>query len=80
MRFIAPSAGLICSGLPRAFSRLTALQSLDLSGNIIADSTQAVAQLLEPLEDLRRLYLRGAHLSGQPDCKLVKPKLQVGRG
>ncbi len=78
LRFIAPSAGLTCQGLPEAFSRLPALQSLDLSGNSIADSTEHVAAVLGPLKDLRRLHLRGARLRGQPDCGLVQPKLQVG--
>jgi hypothetical protein len=79
VRFIAPSADLTCKGLPAAFANLTALQSLDLSGNKLADTTANVASIVSRMPDLRRMYLRNTGLEGGLGCEIIGPKLQVRR-
>jgi hypothetical protein len=78
VHFIAPNAGLSCRGLPDAFRDLKALQSLDLSGNSLEDSTEHVAEVVSGLKGLRRLYLRSSGLSGALGCDVLGPRLQVG--
>ncbi len=80
VRFIAPSAGLTCKRLPEAFANLTALRSLDLSGNQLADTTEHVASVVSRMKDLRRLYLRTTGLEGTLGCEMIGPKLQVSGG
>jgi hypothetical protein len=45
LRFIAPSAGFACKGLPEAFANLSSLQSLDLSANVIVDTAAHVGKV-----------------------------------
>jgi hypothetical protein len=81
VHFIAPNAGLSCQeGMPEAFRNLTALQSLDLSGNVLGDTTEHVAEVVSGLKGLRRLYLRSSGLRGRLGCDLLGPRLQVRGG
>ncbi len=69
MRFIAPSAGLNCKGLPEAFSNLSALQALDISGNTLLDTPQHVAEVCARAQLGRRRCLAAALWPRGPEAQ-----------
>lgn len=73
-------AGLDCGGkgLPPSFSKLGALQTLDLAYNTIGGTATGMAQIVGKLASLRRAYLRYTNVTGPMDCSLVdNPSLVV---
>lgn len=80
VQLVLGDGGLRCSKLPATMAKLTDLETLDLAGNQVSDSSLAgVMATLAPLSKLRRLFLRDLGLTGTIPCTglAILPALRI---
>lgn len=73
----AVAGALACTSLPSTLSKLSSLNTLDLSDNALSGDMEVAATVVSSLSALRRLYLRGNGLWGALRCELLTPAIDV---